>query len=457
MATKPAAPEKMTLDRSDGSATLDLYRAALGPLRADYYLKAFTRFDAAGKSGPSWNWAAALLSLNWMLFRKLWIAALAYVGVLMAATLLLLGIGRLVFQLSPETQWLLAALAVSLAILIPGAYGNAWLYARCNRQMERALAACVTLEDAYELLSREAIGTKRMVLLAGLNVSLGLLIAAVLLSSPFSSALPVHTSPASQAPVAQAHVEGLVQNAPTVQAANAQASVPSVAASAPPLSARLVASAPQVATSAVPPSQNSAQRSNLGMVQEGASAAAALASPSPTAVATAPGKSPALTLAPSAGTKLTSTAEPAKPKGKHEAEKVEPPSNTAKAAKLTKAEQRAKAKADKADKATKSAKAEKAATKAAEKSLANNGAAAVSTPDSGKFLINVGLFADDNNARNALVKLQDAGLPALSQEIKSSKGKRTRVRVGPFESQPEADHAAERIRALQLEAVVFKQ
>ena len=108
-------------------------------------------------------------------------------------------------------------------------------------------------------------------------------------------------------------------------------------------------------------------------------------------------------------------------------------------------------------KATHAEKADKAATKAAEKSLANNGATSANAPDSGKFLINVGLFADDNNARNALVKLQDAGLPALSQEIKSSKGKRTRVRVGPFETQPEADQAAERIRALQLEAVVFKQ
>jgi hypothetical protein len=29
--------------------------------------------------------------------------------------------------------------------------------------------------------------------------------------------------------------------------------------------------------------------------------------------------------------------------------------------------------------------------------------------------------------------------------------------VGPFETQAEADRAAERIRALQLDAVVFKQ
>jgi cell division septation protein DedD len=74
-----------------------------------------------------------------------------------------------------------------------------------------------------------------------------------------------------------------------------------------------------------------------------------------------------------------------------------------------------------------------------------------------KFLINVGLFADPNNARNAYVKLQDAGLPAVSQEVKSSKGPLTRVRVGPFETQTEADAAADKIRGLKLEAAVFKQ
>jgi cell division septation protein DedD len=404
MATKPAAPEKMTLDRSDGSATIDLYRAALGPLRVDYYLKAFTRFDATGKSGHSWNWAAALLSLNWMLYRKLWIAALAYVGVLMAATLLLFGIGRLVFQLSPETQWLMLAMGVLLAIAIPGAYGNAWLYSYCNRKIERALAASVTLEEAYELLSREASGAKRMAFLASLNASLGILVAAIALSWPRPGALPLHTGP-----IAQAHVEGLVQDGPTALAVNPQASAPHLIASAPQPPASLAASAPQVAVSTAPPS------------------------------------------APIATTKPAVAKEQAKPLAKHEAEKVAPTSNTAIVSKPTKAEQHAKVNADKA------AKADKAATKAAEKSLANNGATVASAPDSGKFLINVGLFADDNNARNAFVKLQDAGLPAVSQEIKSSKGKRTRVRVGPFETQPEADQAAERIRALQLEALVFKQ
>jgi DedD protein len=122
------------------------------------------------------------------------------------------------------------------------------------------------------------------------------------------------------------------------------------------------------------------------------------------------------------------------------------PAKAAKKSKLTKAERLAKAKAEKAERAG------KAMAKAAKMEAADTAAA-----ETGKFLINVGLFADANNARNAYVKLQDAGLPALSQEVTSSKGPRTRVRVGPFESQPEADRAAEHIRALKLDAAVFKQ
>jgi cell division protein FtsN len=212
----------------------------------------------------------------------------------------------------------------------------------------------------------------------------------------------------------------------------------------------------------VPPNQSLTQQNKLGLVQEGATAAA-LAVPTPAATSSAPGKLQAPTPSSTATSKPVVAKEQAKPSAKHKEEKVAPTGNTAKVTKPTKAEQHAKAKTEKAVKtdslanAANAAKAEKAATKAAEKSLANNGATASSAPESGKFLINVGLFADDNNARNALVKLQDAGLPAVSQEIKSSKGKRTRVRVGPFETQSEADQAAERIRALQLEAVVFKQ
>ena len=69
----------------------------------------------------------------------------------------------------------------------------------------------------------------------------------------------------------------------------------------------------------------------------------------------------------------------------------------------------------------------------------------------------MGLFAIDANARNTYARLRDAGLVAFTQELDTTKGKRTRVRVGPFDNRSEAEAAAEKIRALKLEAVVFRQ
>lgn len=74
----------------------------------------------------------------------------------------------------------------------------------------------------------------------------------------------------------------------------------------------------------------------------------------------------------------------------------------------------------------------------------------------GSYGINVGLFADPNNARNAFVKLSDAGLSVYTQEMNSKKGKRTWVRVGPFDSVAQAEKSVEKIQALGLDAQVFK-
>jgi cell division septation protein DedD len=73
------------------------------------------------------------------------------------------------------------------------------------------------------------------------------------------------------------------------------------------------------------------------------------------------------------------------------------------------------------------------------------------------FYINVGLFAEDANARKAHTKLVDAGLNAFVQDVKYPRGLRHRVRVGPFETQAQADTAADKIHSLDLEAVVFQQ
>lgn len=81
---------------------------------------------------------------------------------------------------------------------------------------------------------------------------------------------------------------------------------------------------------------------------------------------------------------------------------------------------------------------------------------ATPTP-SGTFAINVGLFAVADNAQRARERLARAGLPVTLEEIATSKGLRSRVRVGPFDERADADAAAERVHALGLEAVVFRR
>ena len=82
-------------------------------------------------------------------------------------------------------------------------------------------------------------------------------------------------------------------------------------------------------------------------------------------------------------------------------------------------------------------------------------AASSAAKAAGKYLVNVGLFAQETNAANALAKLTEAGLPGYSDAIRSpTKGELTRVRAGPFASQADAEAAAVKVRALGLDALV---
>jgi cell division septation protein DedD len=72
------------------------------------------------------------------------------------------------------------------------------------------------------------------------------------------------------------------------------------------------------------------------------------------------------------------------------------------------------------------------------------------------FYINAGLFAVPTNGISAYRKLESAGLPVFSDAVSSKKGTLTRLRVGPYSTRAQADAAVKKIRALQLDANVFK-
>lgn len=73
----------------------------------------------------------------------------------------------------------------------------------------------------------------------------------------------------------------------------------------------------------------------------------------------------------------------------------------------------------------------------------------------GRFIVQVGAFAEVTAAREARQKVEKLGLKTYTQVVETSGGKRIRVRVGPFASRDEADKASARIKSAGLSSAVF--
>ncbi len=77
-------------------------------------------------------------------------------------------------------------------------------------------------------------------------------------------------------------------------------------------------------------------------------------------------------------------------------------------------------------------------------------------PDAGRFVVQVGAFAEADKAREARTKVEGLGLKTYTQVVDTPAGKRTRVRVGPYASRDEADKAASRIKGGGLPAAILE-
>jgi DedD protein len=75
--------------------------------------------------------------------------------------------------------------------------------------------------------------------------------------------------------------------------------------------------------------------------------------------------------------------------------------------------------------------------------------------DAGRFVVQVGAFADVSKANAARRKLDRAGLKTYTNVAETKGGKRVRVRVGPFANRAEADKAAAKIKGLDLPAAIL--
>ena len=384
-----------TLDVSEGSAVAGLYRVALGPVNSAYYLNVFARFEAGNRAGPSWNWAACLATLNWMVFRQLWGVAGLYAAALAGAAVLLQGLAYFAYPLSDTARWCFMAALGTVAFLAPGFWGNALLHARLRKKIDAALAATDSVQDASVGLNRQASSRQRLAWLALANAVLFGAAAGAWIAFSQTTSVPAVAPPTPAQPVP------VPLASPAAAPAASAASTAQAAASTPLINALLPVSASSSASATVPASAvSSAMRETAAASIPGATAEV------PAASAPAPAASQP---APTASIPASKPAQvPARP-----------------AAALPK-------------------------TAASAPALAKAGATQ-------RYFINVGLFAQESNARAAHAKLQEAGLPAFTQEIDGAKGKRTRVRVGPFATRAEAGAAANKILELKLDAMVVAQ
>lgn len=91
----------------------------------------------------------------------------------------------------------------------------------------------------------------------------------------------------------------------------------------------------------------------------------------------------------------------------------------------------------------------------AAKAKALQDARSVDAASGGRYVVQVGAFAEKDKARQAQQKLERAGLRNYTNVAETKNGTRIRVRAGPFASRAEADKAAQKIKGLDLPAAIL--
>jgi DedD protein len=81
--------------------------------------------------------------------------------------------------------------------------------------------------------------------------------------------------------------------------------------------------------------------------------------------------------------------------------------------------------------------------------------ASAPAPEPGRFVVQVGAFADDATVRQTRQKVEKLGLKTYTQEVNTEAGKRVRVRVGPFATRDEAAQVLGKLKGAGLPGAVL--
>lgn len=73
----------------------------------------------------------------------------------------------------------------------------------------------------------------------------------------------------------------------------------------------------------------------------------------------------------------------------------------------------------------------------------------------GRYLLQVGAYANESGAATVVERVQATGLRAFTEKIKTDRGDRVRVRVGPFTSRDVAEQARGQLQAAGVQAALI--
>ena len=73
---------------------------------------------------------------------------------------------------------------------------------------------------------------------------------------------------------------------------------------------------------------------------------------------------------------------------------------------------------------------------------------------SGNYFVQIGVFSDPEKVKQMQEKLSAKGLKFSDELIDTAKGKKTRLRVGPFEAKKDAESAMDKIKSVGLTGMI---
>ncbi|MES2205694.1 MAG: hypothetical protein V4525_02725 [Pseudomonadota bacterium] len=178
-AEQPIRPDTIG-NSSDQKA---LYRACVGSENAEHYLEIFEKFDALGKTGPNWNTGAMLVTLYWLVYRKMYSNA-AWYTIIPLTLFIITNIISLFIPILNFLVFWVALLNWGLCIIGP-LYGDELYYKACKKKIREAQHISPDdISQQCRLLSAQGGVNKKAVIIVAIMVIL-LSIALIIFSFVF--------------------------------------------------------------------------------------------------------------------------------------------------------------------------------------------------------------------------------------------------------------------------------